>query len=278
MSSFFQLFFAWGVLLLLILSFYLIDKINTMYRLSVPAEIPKTYSDGLFGELVGKPLWDSMSGMPIPTIDPKLVENLRPHYEPVLRQHIEQVFMEGFKDAQAGRAGIPSNNRQIPTPRGSLESWLPLHHLASIYQVGAELAQNKPSERLRLQQSLDQVTSMLYARTNLELKEPYSESLMRLPIEQGLIAEYVEPQAPESQIAAAYAATLPGTDGAQGEGASAENTQKLNELAASLSDFDPVGSPQSEGSAQAGAAALAGAEPLEGLSVGGKSLPQPTAV
>ena len=65
---------------------------------------------------------------------------------------------------------------------------------------------------------------------------------------------------------------------AQGEGASAENTQKLNELAASLSDFDPVGSPQSEGSAHAGAAALAGAEPLEGLSVGGKSLPQPTAV
>jgi hypothetical protein len=159
-----------------------------------------------------------------------------------------------------------------------LESWLPLHHLASIYQVGAELAQNKPSERLRLQQSLDQVTSMLYARTNLELKEPYSETLMRLPIEQGLIAEYVEPEAPESQIAAAYAATLPGADGAQGEGASAENTQKLNELAASLSDFDPVGSPQSEGSAQAGAAALAGAEPLEGLSVGGKSLPQPTAV
>jgi hypothetical protein len=149
--------------------------------------------------------------------------------------------------------------------------------LASIYQVGAELAQNKPSERLRLQQTLDQVTSMLYARTHLELKEPYSETLMRLPIEQGLISEYVEPEAPESQIAAAYGSALTGSDEAQGEGANAENTQKLNELAASLSDFDAVGTPQSAGSAQTDGAALAGAEPLEGLSVGGKTLPQPTA-
>jgi len=155
---------------------------------------------------------------------------------------------------------------------------LPLHHLASIYQVGAELAQNKPSERLRLQQSLDQVTSMLYARTNLELKEPYSETLMRLPIEQGLIAEYVEPEAPESQIAAAYASTLAGSDGAQVDGANAENTQKLNELAASLSDFDPLGAPQSADSSQADSQALAGPEPLEGLSVGGKTLPQPAQV
>jgi hypothetical protein len=278
MSSFFQLFFAWGVLLLLILSFYLIDKINTMYRLSVPAEIPKTYSDGLFGELVGKPLWDAMSGIPIPNIDPKLVDNLRPHYAPVLRQHIELVFMEGFKDAQAGRAGIPSNNREIPTPRGSLESWLPLHHLASIYQVGAELAQNKPSERLRLQQTLDQVTSMLYARTHLELKEPYSELLMRLPVEQGLIPEYVEPEGPESQIAAAYALSASGAQTPQEEGASAENTQKLNELAASLSDFDPVGTPQADSDLPNAVEATAESEPLEGQLIGGNTLPQPTSV
>ena len=30
MSNFFQLFVAWGVLLLVLLSFYLIDKVNTL--------------------------------------------------------------------------------------------------------------------------------------------------------------------------------------------------------------------------------------------------------
>jgi len=189
MSNFYQMFLAWGILLLVVLSFYLIDKVNTMYKFSVPAEIPKTYSDGLFGELVGKNLWDAMSGLPVQGIDPQLVENLKPHYEPVLRQHIELTFMEGFRDGQAQRAGVPPNNRQIPTPRGSVESWLPLHHLASIYQAGSEFAMGKPEEHLRIQQSLDQVTAMLYARTNFELKDPYSETLLKLPIKEGLMPD-----------------------------------------------------------------------------------------
>jgi hypothetical protein len=189
MSNFYQLFLAWGILLVVVLSFYLIDKVNTMYRFSVPAEIPKTYSDGLFGELVGKNLWDAMSGLPVQGIDPKLVENLKPHYEPILRQHIEHTFMEGFRDGQAQRAGVPPNNRPIPTPRGSVESWLPLHHLASIYQAGSEFAMGLPEEHLRIQQSLDQVTAMLYARTNFELKDPYSETLLKLPILEGLMPD-----------------------------------------------------------------------------------------
>ena len=37
MSNFFQLFVAWGVLLLVLLCFYLIDKVNTIYRNQIPA-------------------------------------------------------------------------------------------------------------------------------------------------------------------------------------------------------------------------------------------------
>ena len=118
MSNFFQLFVAWGVLLLVLLSLYLIDKVNTLYRSQIPAELPPTYSDGLFGELSGKTLWDAMSGLPVPGMDAKTVTNLKPHYEPVLRQHIEQVFMEGYTHGRAGTAGVPTNNRQVPTPRG----------------------------------------------------------------------------------------------------------------------------------------------------------------
>ena len=190
MNSFFQLFLAWGVLLLVILVLYLVDKINVIYQRQSQDAIEPTYSDGLFGELVGKALWDAMSGIPLPGFDPKLVQDLKPHYEPVLRQHIEQTFLQGVTDQREGRAGVPVNNRMIPTPRGNLESWMPLHHLSSLYQCGVEHAQNKPSERLRVQQTLDQVCVMLYARAGLELKDPFSRILMEsidpgAPVEDG---------------------------------------------------------------------------------------------
>lgn len=182
MNGFFQLIIAWGVLLVFVLLLYMIDKFNFVFSSFSQAETPQTYTDGLFGELYGKPLWDAMSGLPIPGIDKKLVENLKPHYEPALRQHIEQVFMEGYHHAREGTLGVPSNNRMIPTPRGALESWLPLHHLSSIYQAGSEFYSKPDSDFLRIQQSLDQITSMLYARVGISLLDPYSRTLMVHPI------------------------------------------------------------------------------------------------
>jgi len=184
MNSFFQLFFAWGLLLVFILVLYVIDKVNVIYQSYAKHDPPQTYNDGLFGELSGKSLWDAMSGIPVPGVDSKFVGTLKPHYEPVLRQHIEQVFMEGFKHGKAGTAGVPTNNRMIPTPRGSLESWLPMHHLASIYQAGVDFAANNPDDLLRIQQSLDQVTAMIYARIGIGLTEAYSATLLIQPEEE----------------------------------------------------------------------------------------------
>ena len=178
MSSFFQLFMAWGLLLVFVLILYVVDKVNVIYTGYASPDLPKTYNDGLFGELSGKTLWDAMSGLPVPGMDAKTVTNLKPHYEPVLRQHIEQVFMEGYTHGRAGTPGVPTNNRIIPTPRGSLESWLPMHHLASIYQAGVDFAAKNPEDELRIQQSLDQVTSMIYARLGLDLTEAYSATLL----------------------------------------------------------------------------------------------------
>lgn len=181
MNGFFQLFTAWGVLLAVILALYLIDKVNTIYAASVPADKPKIYSDGLFGELQGKTLWDAMSGIPLPGLDLKLVNDLRVHYEPVLRQHIEATFAEGYQDGRRNRPGMPTNNRMVPTPRGKVESWIPVHHLASLYQAGEDFATKPEDSYLRIQQTLDQVISMLYARTGLSLTEPYSTHLLKHP-------------------------------------------------------------------------------------------------
>lgn len=181
MNSFFQLFFAWGLLLVFILVLYIIDKVNVIYQSYAKPDLPQTYNDGLFGELSGKSLWDAMSGIPVPGVDAKFVGTLKPHYEPVLRQHIEQVFMEGYKHGKAGTAGVPTNNRMIPTPRGSLESWLPMHHLASIYQAGVDFSKGNADDVLRIQQSLDQVTAMIYARIGVGLNEAYSATLLIHP-------------------------------------------------------------------------------------------------
>ncbi len=211
MSNFFQLFVAWGVLLLVLLSFYLIDKVNTLYRSQIPAELPPTYWDGLFGELSGKKLWDAMSGIPMAGVDPQTVVNLKPHYEPVLRQHIEQTFWEGYHAGKQGQSNQPSNKKMIPTPRGALESWMPLHHLTSLYQAGVDFANAGAEDLLRLQQTVDQITAMLYARTSLMLEVPYSKSLLVHP-DTGLAKDEV---APETEVPALAAPQAPDMDLAQ---------------------------------------------------------------
>jgi len=209
MNSFFQLFLVWGVLLVFLLVLYVIDKVNVIYQGYSSAEIPATFDDGLFGELAGKTLWDAMSGIPLPGVDAKHVSNLKPHYEPILRQHIEQVFMEGYSHGKAGTVGVPTNNRQIPTPRGSVVSWLPMHPLASLYQAGADFSSSTPDDVLRIQQSLDQVTGMIYARMGLGLGEPYSATLLIHPVSSE--ADAMLPPAEDAPAAATPAAAVPET-------------------------------------------------------------------
>jgi len=206
MNSFFQLFLVWGVLLVFLLVLYVIDKVNVIYQGYSRTEVPATFDDGLFGELAGKTLWDAMSGIPLPGVDAKHVSDLKPHYEPILRQHIEQVFMEGYSHGKAGTVGVPTNNRQVPTPRGSVVSWLPMHHLASLYQAGVDFATSKPDDVLRIQQSLDQVTGMSYARIGLGLGEPYSATLLIHPVsseEDAMLPPAEEELAPPAAPAAA---------------------------------------------------------------------------
>jgi hypothetical protein len=204
MNSFFQLFLVWGVLLVFLLILYVIDKVNVIYQGYSRAELPATYDDGLFGELAGKTLWDAMSGIPLPGVDAKHVSDLKPHYEPILRQHIEQVFMEGYSHGKAGTVGVPTNNRQVPTPRGSVVSWLPMHHLASLYQAGVDFATSQADDVLRIQQSLDQVTGMIYARIGLGLGEPYSATLLIHPV-----SAQEDEMLPPAEDAAAPAAASP---------------------------------------------------------------------
>jgi hypothetical protein len=197
MSNFMMNMISWVLLLLVILTLYLIDKINhlaKMYEAPKPetpalpefeTDIP---GDLLFAGLEGKKLWDAMNGKQVDGFDASMIEALRPHYEPILREHIMATFKDGLEEVGGDESKVPSSLRKISTVRGFIQSWLPPQHLGSIYRSALEFAgsyANDPDSEvlLRLKQTVDSVVDMLYQRVGIINEVPFSEFLFEdMPI------------------------------------------------------------------------------------------------
>ena len=192
MSNFMMNMISWVLLLLVILTLYLIDKINHLAKMyeapkpetpSLPDFEGEVPGDLLFSGLEGKKLWDAMNGKQVDGFDSTLVDALRPHYEPILREHITASFKDGIEDALGGTENhMPSSTRKISTARGHIQSWLPPQHLGSVYRSALEFAgsycQNPdPEVLLRLKQTVDSVVDMLYQRVGITNEVPFSEFL-----------------------------------------------------------------------------------------------------
>lgn len=195
MSNFMMNMISWVLLLLVILTLYLIDKVNhlaKMYEAPKPempglpgmseldTEIP---GDLLFSGLEGKKLWDAMNGKQIEGFDATMIEALRPHYEPILREHITATFKDGLEEVGGDESKVPSSLRKISTVRGFIQSWLPPQHLGSIYRSALEFAGSyandpNPEVLVRLQQTVDSVVDMLYQRVGITNEVPFSEFLL----------------------------------------------------------------------------------------------------
>jgi len=196
MSNFMMNMISWVLLLLVILTLYLIDKVNHLAQLyeapkpempSLPEAEPP--SDILFAGLEGKKLWDAMNGKSIEGFDASLIDALRAHYEPILREHITLAFKDGLEDVDGSESRVPSSERRVTTLRGHIQSWLPPQHLGGIYRAALEFAgsykKNPQSQVLeRLKQTVDSVTGMLYQRANIPLEVPFSEFLFDLAKEE----------------------------------------------------------------------------------------------
>jgi hypothetical protein len=194
MSNFMMNMISWVLLLLVILTLYLIDRINHLAKMyeapkpetpSMPGmsefetEIP---GDLLFSGLEGKKLWDAMNGKQVEGFDATLIEALRPHYEPILREHITATFKDGLEEVGGDESKVPSSMRQISTARGFIQSWLPPQHLGSVYRSALEFAGTyandpDPEVLLRLKQTVDSVVDMLYQRVGITNEVPFSEFL-----------------------------------------------------------------------------------------------------
>jgi hypothetical protein len=190
MSNFMMNMISWVLLLLVILTLYLIDKVNQLARMyeppvappAPPAPEPDPNADVLFAGLEGKKLWDAMNGKKVDGFDPSLVDALRPHYEPILRSHIVATFKDGLEDVGGNESRVPSSQREISTVRGHIQSWLPPQHLGSVYRAALEFAGSyaknpNPEVLSRLKQTVDSVVDMLYQRVNIMNEAPLSETL-----------------------------------------------------------------------------------------------------
>lgn len=181
---------AVGLLLILVMVIYLIDKVNTIEKetrkmmitlgekpsSTVPTAVP---TDPFLG-LSGKKLWDAMTGRSIEGLDPDGRDNLRNLYQLVLSKHIEALYQDGFKDAIRGLPGEPKNSRLVTTSKGQVESWIPSAQANALYQCGYKAAETTQSEWGPIRASMDEAGQYLLGKTDLDNSSPLSDWLMPL--------------------------------------------------------------------------------------------------
>jgi hypothetical protein len=175
---------ALALLMVLLLIIYLVDRVNTIERVTQDAvkglgqlQGQQAVPQGPFGALSGRGLWDAMTGESA-EIDPMEASMMRQRYETVLQRHIEGLFDDGRKDGQAGNLNRPANTRRINTVRGAVESWMPVNQAQAIYQCGFDFSTQGPAQWSTIRSALDEVAADLFSKANMQPRSKVSDSLM----------------------------------------------------------------------------------------------------
>ena len=182
MTTFLQAIILVAIASIAILVIYLIDRVNTLQRytrlLQNDLGEVEDPSAGPFGGLSGERLWDAVSGVPIEGWDKNSIDLVRNRYQLVLRKHVEELFLEGFQNAQAGIQAIPSSSRVIQTLRGAVESWIPIESAIAIHQSGIDRAKAADDGLPKVRGALDDAASAIFSQAGIKLPRPMSEHLI----------------------------------------------------------------------------------------------------
>jgi hypothetical protein len=199
---------AIGLLTVLLLIIYLVDRVNALERDTRAAmhnlaphagSAPASHPRGPFGGLSGRPLWDAMTGAVQLEVDSGELPMMRQRYEQVLTWHIELTFDQGVRDAQTGSPQVPVNVRRINTLRGPVDSWLPDEPVNALYQAGQVYGRGNRQRWPETRRTIDEIAGELFARTQIPLLRRFSDLLMG-----------PDPEQPQpSVVAAAVAAGSP---------------------------------------------------------------------
>jgi hypothetical protein len=173
-----------GSVVAIILMVYLIDRVKRLESLSLQAnnanaDAKAPANDNGFLGLSGKVLWDAMTGQIPEGFQEGDLLALKSRFEFVLQNHIETLFKLGKKDGTEGNnPGTPNNPITISTLRGSVDSWIPAQHVSMFYRAGHESVSADEISINRLKVDLDESAHVLFSRTGLAIKQPFSEKLL----------------------------------------------------------------------------------------------------
>lgn len=174
---------AIGLLLVLILVIYLIDRVNSIESetrkvvttLNENAAKLATPSMGLSA----KKLWDAMTGRSNEGLDPQALADLRSRYPVILSKHAEALYKDGFKDGILGSPpSDPKNTKEIVMAKGPVESWIPTAQANALYQCGLSASQTPEAEWGPIRASMDEAGEFLWSKAQLDATSPLSEWLM----------------------------------------------------------------------------------------------------
>lgn len=174
---------AIGLLLVLILVIYLIDRVNSIE--SETRKVVSTLNENAAKMatpslgLSAKKLWDAMTGRSTDGLDPQALADLRNRYPVILSKHAEGLYKDGFKAGILGSPpSEPKNTKDIVTAKGTVESWIPTAQANVLYQCGFSASQTPESEWGPIRASMDEAGQFLWAKAQLDDSGLLSEWLM----------------------------------------------------------------------------------------------------
>lgn len=180
-----------GLVGLLLVVFYLLDRVNALHNQSETARLKRPFTDSTMTTMNGRILWDVLSGEAMQDLDEEMISQLRSRYEMVLQKHIELLFEDGTLDGREGFSMPVSPERKVPTLRGEFISWIPHEFAKGIYMAGHDRATKPESEHSLIAATLDNIGNELFEQVGMP---PIQLSKLLMP--------NIEPHipTPESQL------------------------------------------------------------------------------
>lgn len=178
-----------GLVGLLLVVFYLLDRVNALHNQNETARLKRPFTDSTMSTMNGRILWDVLSGEAMQELDEEMIGQLRSRYEMVLQKHIELLFEDGTLDGREGFSMPVSPERKVPTLRGEFISWIPHEFAKGIYMAGHDRATKPETEHPLIAATLDEIGNELFEQVGMP---PIQLSKLLMP--------HIEPHVPTPQL------------------------------------------------------------------------------
>jgi len=156
-----------GLVGLLLVVFYLLDRVNALHNQSETARLKRPFTDSTMTTMNGRILWDVLSGEAMQDLDEEMISQLRSRYEMVLQKHIELLFEDGTLDGREGFSMPVSPERKVPTLRGEFISWIPHEFAKGIYMAGHDRATKPETDHSLIAANLDNIGNELFEQVGM---------------------------------------------------------------------------------------------------------------